>query len=439
MRLASDLVDDNETLTAIHVNPDVGIDAKLVGERRLERFLSKLPPDKPTSVDRRILVNDSVQNAIQGLWDENRFDVLVIPGDTMKPEQGVGFKLGKNIPVAVVTNPSPLASRARQVVKETLRQSVPQISRQDRVGLVERVQSNAEWNFDFIALMILSASIAALGLMQNSAAVVIGAMLVAPLMTPIIGVGLSLVQGNLMLLKISARALSRGIAVALLSGIVIGLLSADFTEPTREVFARAQPGLLDIGVAFLSGLAAAYAQSRPNLIAALPGVAIAAALVPPIVAAGLLLSLWELELALGAFVLFVINMVAIVLASTLALFAVGIRQFKKQKWPTRITSAIIVMFSALFIWSSTNTYDVDIAGDIPVGIEEAIESVLGPEYKLVDIAIAYDELGYQLNLDVVGREPIAPHVAKAVRLKAANFYGEASRIRLVARISAEEF
>lgn len=439
LRLAADLVGEGGTLTALQVNPDVGGDAQLVGERRLDRFLSKRPPDKTLQIERHVAVNNSLQNAVQAFAKEKPFDILVVPGKALKPESGVGFKLGRNIPVAVVLTASPLTSRAREVAKEFLRQNVPQISRQDRVGLVERVQSSAEWNFDFVALMILSASIAAFGLMQNSAAVVIGAMLVAPLMTPILGLGLALVQGNLMLMKISAPALARGIVVALLSGIVIGLLHRGFDEPTREMFARTQPGLLDVSVAFLSGLAVAYAQSRPNLIAALPGVAIAAALVPPIVASGLLLSLWELELALGAFSLFLINMVAIVLASMLALFAVGIRQTKKQTWRARTTAAIVLAFSALIVWTSLNQYDVDIAANIPVGIEAAIETALGPGYRLVDIAIAYDELGYQLNLDVVGTEPIQPDVAKAVRLTAAEFYGEASRIRLVARISAEAF
>ena len=439
LRLAADLASASQQLTALQVNPDIGVDSQLVGERRLERFLAKLPTIKRLSIDRRVAVNDNVQNAVQDLWNESSFDILVVPGKALRPEQGIGFRFGRNIPVAVTMTASPFTSKTRQFVKETLRQNVPQISRQDRVGLVERVQSNAEWNFDFVVLMVLSASIAAFGLMQNSAAVVIGAMLVAPLMTPILGLGLALVQANLLLTKISARALSRGIAVALVSGLVIGLLSRGFNEPTREVFARTQPGLFDLAVAFLSGLAAAYAQSRPNLIAALPGVAIAAALVPPIVAAGLLLSLWELELALGAFSLFVINMVAIVFASMLAMFAVGIRQSKQEKWPARLGVAFIAAFFALFLWSSVNKYDVQITRDVPTGLDEAIESVLAPHYRLVDVAIAYDELGYQLNLDVEGKKPIDPSTAKAVRLKAAEFYGEASRIRLVARISAEDF
>ncbi|WP_223428943.1 TIGR00341 family protein [Tateyamaria pelophila] len=439
LRLAADLADDNNGLTAFQVNPDIGIDAYPVGERRLDKFLAKLPRLKKQSIKRCVSVDDNLQQAIRQLWKESAYDLLVIPATSLRPEHSVGLRLGLNIPVAITVSASPFSSQTRQIVKDTLRQRVPQIAHAERVELVERVQSNAEWNFDFVALMVLSASIAALGLIQNSAAVVIGAMLVAPLMTPIVGFGLALVQGNLMLTKMSAHALLRGVLVAVLAGLVIGLLSWNFNEPTRELFARARPGRLDIAVAFLSGLAAAYAQTRSNLIAALPGVAIAAALVPPIVASGLFLSLAEFELALGAFVLFTINMVAIVLASMVALYAVGIRNRKKLRWPVRVIAVLIAAFTALLFWSSTNTYDVDIAKDIPAGIEQAIEQILGPNYALEDITIAYDELGYQLNLDVRGKEPVPPDLAKAVRLKAAEFYAEASRIRLITRISAEYF
>lgn len=439
LALATDLTKSRGSLTAFQVNPDIGPDAHQVGERRLDRFLAKLPGLDKNQIALKFTINDNLQQGVRDLWQEGTYDVLVIPGTTWKPEQSVGLRLGRNIPVVITFAASPVASWARQIVKETLRHNIPQIAREDRVELVDRVQSNAEWNFDFVALMVLAASIAAFGLIQNSAAVVIGAMLVAPLMTPIIGLGLSLVHGNLVLAKLSIRAIWRGIAVAMVAGLTIGLIDSEFSEPTREIFARTRPGIIDIAVAFLSGIAAAYAQSRPNLLAALPGVAIAAALVPPIVASGLLLALWELQLALGAFVLFVINMVAIILASMLVLFAVGIRKTKQQKWSGRVSIALMATFGCLFILSSANTYEVEIAGEIPVGLEESVESMLGPDYKLMDVSIAYDEIGHQLNLDIVGEKPIHPDLAKAVRLRVSEYYGRASRIRLVTRISADEF
>jgi uncharacterized hydrophobic protein (TIGR00271 family) len=221
---------------------------------------------------------------------------------------------------------------------------VPQIERENRIALVERLQSSSNWDFDFMALMVLATTIAAIGLVQNSTAVVIGAMLVAPLMTPLLGLGLALVQGNVMLAKISARSVSFGICVALLVGFLVGVVIPGFDQPTEEMLARGGPGLLDLFVAFASGLAAAYASSRPGLLAALPGVAIAAALVPPIATAGLALSQGNYLLFGNALLLFVINMFTIILASILSLWMVGFRSFKKtSQWVIYIGIAVTVI------------------------------------------------------------------------------------------------
>ena len=144
-------------------------------------------------------------------------------------------------------------------------------------------------HFDFFALMFLATTIAGLGLIQNSTAVVVGAMLVAPLMTPIVGVGLGLVQGNIVLVRYAAQSIAWGAGLALVVGLSLGLL-LPLPELTTELAARGGPSLLDLGVAVLSGCAGAYAMSRPNLSAALPGVAIAAALVPPLASLGIVLA-----------------------------------------------------------------------------------------------------------------------------------------------------
>ena len=104
----------------------------------------------------------------------------------------VGLRLTRSSsspPVIVVSAGLPLSNRFGNAVESALQRVVPQLERDDRIGLVERVQSNSQWNFDFFALMSLSTVIAAMGLIQNSPAVVIGAMLVAPLMTPLLGLG----------------------------------------------------------------------------------------------------------------------------------------------------------------------------------------------------------------------------------------------------------
>jgi uncharacterized hydrophobic protein (TIGR00271 family) len=203
---------------------------------------------------------------------------------------------------------------------------VPQLDKPDRVELVDRLQMGSVFNFDFISLISLSTIIAALGLLDDSAAVVIGAMLVAPLMTPLVGMGFALIQVNERLMKTSIGSVLSGFAVAFFIGAMLGALVSLLTtlEVSDQMASRDAPSLVDLFVALFSGVAGAYAMSRPNLISALPGVAIAAALVPPIATSGMALTMGDFELAGGALLLFFTNIVAIVLGTTMTFWAVGI-------------------------------------------------------------------------------------------------------------------
>ena len=130
--------------------------------------------------------------------------------------------------VALVIAASPMTNRFLGWTERVIQRFVPQIERDDRVALVDRVQSSSQWDFDFFALMVLSTTIAAIGLVQDSAAVVIGAMLVAPLMTPLMGLALALVQGNPVLARISFRSAAFGLGVALFVGSIVGVATPGF-------------------------------------------------------------------------------------------------------------------------------------------------------------------------------------------------------------------
>ncbi len=114
------------------------------------------------------------------------------------------FNSREGFTVAVVRSARPMLFRLRETGERWLDLSVPQLKREDRLDLMKALQRNSRWNFDFMAL---STSIAALGLVQDSTAVVIGAMLVAPLMTPLLGAGLALVQGNRPVILSCSRAI----------------------------------------------------------------------------------------------------------------------------------------------------------------------------------------------------------------------------------------
>jgi len=214
--------------------------------------------------------------------------------------------------------------------EEALEGVFPPLDRADRVALVESLTEGSRWSMNFGVMLGCSILIAGLGLLQNSVAVIIGAMLVAPLMTPLIGTGLALVQGNFKLLKEAGEAMLRGSVVGLLLGVALRVLTPGH-ELTAEVLSRGAPNILDLLIAFLAGVAAGYAMARPKLSGALPGVAISVALVPPLAAAGIALGSMDWMIALGALMLVATNMVAIVLGSAMVFRIHGIRTPEAQK------------------------------------------------------------------------------------------------------------
>lgn len=187
------------------------------------------------------------------------------------------------------------------------------------------IRQGAELNTGFIFMNILAAIIASYGLLANSPAVIIGAMIVAMLLGPITGVSLALVDGDNKLLRGSLFTLVMGTLVVLGTAFIIGLIHIRIPI-TPEIMARTAPNLIDLMVALAGGAAGAYASVSPRLSTAVVGVAIATALVPPLSSASILFAHGQPGLAMGAFFLAFTNMVAIQLVSSVVLWANGFRQ-----------------------------------------------------------------------------------------------------------------
>ena len=166
-------------------------------------------------------------------------------------------------------------------------------------------------SFSFHFMLGLSTILATLGLLANSAAVIIGAMIVAPLMGPIVGMAYSTAMGNRRLLRRSSFTVFKGIlltiGVAWLVTSIIGLETVD-----SEILSRTKPTLIDFGIAMAAGAAGAFANTRRSISSAMPGVAIAVALVPPLSVVGIGLAQGQGEIAFGALLLFMTNLICII-------------------------------------------------------------------------------------------------------------------------------
>lgn len=232
------------------------------------------------------------------------------------------------------------------------------IMEDNKIRAYQKIRQLSKPTFSFYLMVTLSTIIASFGLLAGSTAVVIGAMLVAPLMGPIFGIGLGISNNDRKLIKNSIFSELVGIIIAITIAVLIGLI------PIRlglgpEILSRTQPTVYDIIIALFSGFAGAYALVEEKIGPALPGVAIATALVPPLAACGICLSLQEWNLAGGAFLLFFVNFLAIELAASTVYWFYGlvelpdqdiksIKAFLRRFW----LSLTILVFVAVFMTKS---------------------------------------------------------------------------------------
>ena len=209
------------------------------------------------------------------------------------------------------------------------------LSAEDRAEVDTQMRKAAQPNVNFFVLITLAATIATLGLLLDSTAIIIGAMLVAPLMSPIVSLAMGIVEVDFDLIRIAAEAAGKGILVAIVIALLVTIVATAIIAPapinTNEIYGRTNPNLLDLVVALASGAAAGYALSRREVGAALPGIAIAVALVPPLCVVGYGIAVEDFDISTGALLLFMTNVVAIVLAAGFVFLMLGFRPQTKQQ------------------------------------------------------------------------------------------------------------
>ncbi len=185
----------------------------------------------------------------------------------------------------------------------------------DKASLVRKLMENSTPDFDYFYLIGLSTVMASLGLLMNNGAIVIGSMLIAPLMYPILGVALGLVMmgQNINVLQRAlgtlVKSLGAGLGLSVLAAFFFG---NDAMYHTAEVMSRTEPSHLHLLVALVAGTAVAYMLARPEWGDALPGVAIAVALIPPLASMGIGIAATDPEIIRGATMILLLNLFGII-------------------------------------------------------------------------------------------------------------------------------
>ena len=185
-------------------------------------------------------------------------------------------------------------------------------------------------SLSFYFLLGLSGVIATLGLVADSVAIIIGAMIIAPLIGPITGIAYSTTIANRRLLRRSFLTLATGVIFTVFVSFLIAWM-VGLKTITPEIVARTNPTLLDLIIALAAGAAGAFANTRRRIADALPGVAIAVALVPPLSVVGIGLALRNSSLAFGASVLFITNLTGIIFSGVVILLLQSYGSVKRAK------------------------------------------------------------------------------------------------------------
>ena len=196
--------------------------------------------------------------------------------------------------------------------------------------LFTSLREDARINGIYLGLMVLSTMLAAIGLYLNSASVIIGAMLLAPLMAPIVSLSMGILRGDIGLFRKSIAKIIIGVFIALLSSVLITFLFPH-KPVTDEMQARLNPTLLDLAVAVISGIAAACSKSFKEIIQSLAGVAIAVALVPPLTVAGIGIGRLDFHFFYQAFLLFSTNLFGITVSATFTFRMLGYSAVVRSK------------------------------------------------------------------------------------------------------------
>lgn len=219
---------------------------------------------------------------------------------------------------------------------------LPRATTEEFQELFKILRENSKTTAPFIVMMILSSLIATFGLFANSSPVIIGAMILAPVISPIVAFSMGMVRYDVNLLKKGIITILFGTVVSLLFSAGVSLI-IPLKIITTEMNDRLSPTLLDMGIAIASGIAAAYAHAKEGIAKSLAGVAIAVALVPPLAVAGVGLGWMDWEVFSGAILLYLTNLSGIIMFAGLTFLILGFAPFKRAKKGLVYTFIIIAL------------------------------------------------------------------------------------------------
>ena len=311
-------------------------------------------------------------------------------------------------PFAPVSKKGALSAHDDGHEAESLAKLRLQITEAQRIAVRESVSSGAALTGAYLMMNAAATLIAGFGLLENSPAVIIGAMLIAMLFGPIVGVALGLAEANLPLLGRSLLAEIAGAGWVLAIGYGIGMATRELSIGS-EILSRTSPSILDLLIGLVGGLAGGFTFVSTGLSGVMVGVAIATALVPPLTTCGILLARQLPTQAAGAFLLFLSNFTAIAIGAMTVFLIAGCRPLaadKKRKVlvPRLVTLALLVL---LGVHLTSTLSDTIAQSALQTDIRKVLSREVGkiPGARLVQLTLARQQ--HRTTAWAVVRTPLA--------------------------------
>ena len=280
----------------------------------------------------KIKNNSSIEFTIDGEKEQAEEITLRVDQESLCLAQSSKYDTQKdeaNLKKSIQTNTLPTGEKREELTKRTL-PIYPRATTEEFQELFKVLRENSKISSVYVVMMILSTLIATFGLFGDSSPVIIGAMILAPIISPIVSFAMGMVRYDKNMLNQGLITILIGTGVCLLFSAGVSLI-IPIKIITSEIDARLSPTLLDMGIAVASGIAAAYAHAKEGIAKSLAGVAIAVALVPPLAVAGIGIGWWDWAVFSGAFLLYLTNLAGIIMFAGITFLFLGFAPFRRAR------------------------------------------------------------------------------------------------------------
>jgi uncharacterized hydrophobic protein (TIGR00271 family) len=272
----------------------------------------------------------------------NELNFRVEKGIKFIPPKSVEFEEAETKKVFKINN-LPKGTVKTEVVRKRL-PWISHASTEEYKDLFTQLRENSRPGQNYVVLMTLSVILATLGIFANSSPVIIGAMILAPLMSPIISLSMGVLRQDRSLIKKSLVTVGIGLLIGYFFAIILTFITP-INDMNIEITSRIKPNIIDLGIAVISGAAGAYAHSREEIAKTLAGVAISVALVPPLAVSGIGIAWLNWEVFFGAFLLVITNLTGMVLAGALTFLFTGYSPFRLARKGVLISFFVVLSLS----------------------------------------------------------------------------------------------